>query len=173
MSRRFSFVIAWVCLLILAAMPVASAYYLLNIDAFASLAKQSLLLPIHWASVTTGQWYGLWLLTFFYLATGVCSLYFLRSAFVNFSKGEFFNLSNSRNLRIFSVLLLAQALANPLHLSLSSILLSFNHPAGQKVLSISIGSSEIKTIILGMILWVISDLLVKGSKIESENKQFI
>lgn len=173
MSRHFSLIIAWVCLLVLVSAPIASVYYLINIDALATLTKKSLSLPIDWASVKTVQWYGFWLLTLLYFAIGLSSLYFLRRAFTNFSQGEFFSLSNSQSLRMFSILLLAQALAKPLHHSLSSVLLSINHAAGQKVLSITIGSSEIKTIILGMIIWVISDLLVKGSKIESENKQFI
>jgi hypothetical protein len=56
---------------------------------------------------------------------------------------------------------------------LSSILLSLNQPAGQKLLSISLGSGEVKVIALAMILWVMSDLLVKGGRIERENKQFI
>jgi hypothetical protein len=70
-------------------------------------------------------------------------------------------------------LLFAQALAKPLHFSISSVLLSLNHPAGQKMLSASFGSNEVKVIALAMMLWVISDLLVQGSKLESENKQFI
>jgi actin-like ATPase involved in cell morphogenesis len=48
-----------------------------------------------------------------------------------------------------------------------------NHPAGQKILSISFGSDEIKVIALAMILWVMSDLLVIGNKLDSENKQFV
>jgi len=48
-----------------------------------------------------------------------------------------------------------------------------NHSAGQKILSVSFGSDEAKVIALAMILWVMSDLLVIASKLESENKQFI
>jgi len=48
-----------------------------------------------------------------------------------------------------------------------------NHPAGQKMLSVSFGSDEVKVIALAMILWVMSDLLVKGCKLENENKLFI
>jgi hypothetical protein len=70
-------------------------------------------------------------------------------------------------------LLFAQALAKPLCFSIYSVLLSINHPAGQKILSVSFGSDEVKVIALAMILWVMSDLLFKGSKLESENKQFI
>lgn len=173
MTRRFSLFITWGCLAALVLAPAAAFFFLIDIDAFATLAKRNLSLPIHWQSVTAGQWYGLWLLTALYLALGLGGLYFLRRAFANFAKGELFNRNNSRDLRLFSIFLFAQAVAKPLHFALASILLSWNHPPGQKMLSISLGSGEIKIIALAMILWVMSDLLVKASRLEDENKQFI
>lgn len=173
MSRLFSRLIAIGCLAVLIAVPVIALYFLINIDLFANLARTSLKLPVQWQTVSSMQWYSLWLLTVLYVAIGLAGLYFLCRAFFRFANGEFFNQSNSRDLRLFSILLFAQALAKPLHFSLSSVLLSINHPAGQKMLSISLGSDEIKVIALAMILWVMSDLLVSASKLENENKQFI
>jgi len=173
MNRRFSQLVAWGCIAILIVAPVIALYFLINIELFISFAKSSLNLPIQWQTVSDMQWYSVWILTLFYATTGMAGLYFLRRAFSNFAKGELFNYSNSRDLRMFSVFLFVQALAKPLHFSLSSILLSMNHPADQKILSVSLGSGEIKVIALAMILWVMSDLLVSASKLEVENKQFI
>jgi len=173
MTRQFSQIIAAGCIAILMAAPVIALYFLINLELFAAMAKASLHLPIQWQTVSDMQWYGLWLLTLCYVAIGLIGLYFLRRAFSNFARGGLFNLSNSRDLRKFSIFLFAQAFANPLHFSLSSLLLSINHPAGEKILSISFGSGEIKVIVLAMILWVMSDLLVRASRLETENKQFI
>ncbi len=173
MTRQFSRLIALGCMAILFTTPFIALYLLINIELFAAIAKSNLGLPIQWQTVSNMQWYSLWLLTVSYIAIGLAGLYFLRRAFSNFAKGQLFNHSNSRDLRLFSILLFAQALAKSLHFSLSSVLLSMNHPAGQKMLSVSFGSGEIKVIALAMILWVMSDLLVRGSKLESENKQFI
>ncbi len=173
MTQQFSRLIALGCMAILIAVPFITLYFLINIDLFASMARNNLGLPIQWQTVSDIQWYSLWLLTVFYVATGLAGLYFLRRAFSNFAKGQLFNLSNSRDLRLFSILLFAQALAKPLHFSISSMLLSMNHPAGHKILSVSFGSDEVKLIALAMILWVMSALLVRGSKLESENRQFI
>lgn len=173
MTRQFSRLIALGCIAILIVAPVAALYFLIDIEQFAAVVKNNLNLPIQWQTVSSMQWYGLWLLTVLYVATGLAGLYFLRRAFTNFAKGELFNYSNSRDLRMFSVFLFVQALAKPLHFSLASMLLSMNHPAGQKMLSISLGSGEINVIALAMILWVMSDLLVSASKLENENKQFI
>ncbi len=173
MTRQFSRLIAFGCMAILITTPFIALYFLINIELFSAMARSNLGLPIQWQTVSDIQWYSLWLLTALYVTTGLAGLYFLRRAFSNFAKGQLFNHSNSRNLRLFSILLFAQALAKPLHFSISSMLLSMNHPAGQKMLSVSLGSDEVKVIALAMILWVMSDLLVKGSKLESENKQFI
>lgn len=173
MTRRFSLLIAWGCLAIIILAFVAALFFLINIDAFAALARNSLGLPIQWQSVTTVQWYGFWCLTVLYLSVGLGGLYFLRRAFTNFARGELFNQDNSQDLRLFAIFLFAQALAKPLHLALSSVLLSWNHPAGQKMMSISLGSDEVKVIALAMILWVMGDLLIKANTLETENQQFV
>lgn len=173
MTQQFSRIIAFGCMLILITVPMIILYFLINIDQFADIARNTIALPIQWETVSNMQWYSLWLLTTLYIAIGLAGIYFLRRAFFNFAKGELFNYSNSRDLRLFSILLFAQALAKPLHFSFSSIVLSINHSAGHKMLSVSFGSDEVKIIALAMILWVMSDLLVKGSKLENENKQFI
>lgn len=173
MIQRFSLLISRGCLAILIAVPVAALYLLINIELFSSMAQKHINLPIQWQTVSNLQWYSLWLLTILYMSTGLAGLYFLRRAFIHFAKGELFNRRNSDDLRMFSIFLFVQALAKPVHFSLSSILLSINHPAGQKMLSISFGSDEIKMIALAIILWVISDLLVSASALKDENEQFI
>lgn len=173
MTRQLSRIVALCCMAAIIAVPVTAIYLLFNIELFASMAKTSMAVPIQWQTVSKIQLYSLWLLTAFYMAIGLAGLYFLRRAFANFAKGQLFNHSNSRDLRLFSIFLLAQALAQPLLSSISSVLLSINHPAGQKILSVSFGSNEVKVIVLAMIFWIMSDLLVRGSKLENENKLFI
>lgn len=173
MTRQFSRIIAFGCMAILITAPIIALYLLINIDQFAEIARKNIALTIQWQTVSEMQWYSLWLLTALYVAIGLTGLYFLRRAFFNFAKGQLFNYSNSHDLRLFSILLFVQALAKIMYLTISSVLLSINHSTGQKMLSVSFGSDEIKVIALAMILWVMSDLLVRGSKLENENKQFI
>ncbi len=173
MSRKLSFVIAWACSCLLVVVPVAALFFLLKLDDFAGLARVSIGLPIQWWTVSDGQWYSLWVVTAAYLSIGLTGVFFLRRAFSNFAKGELFNLSNSRDLRRFSVLLFVQALATPIHFALASIILSLSHPAGERMLSISVGSNELKAIGVAIVLWVMSDLLVEGSRLHAENEQFI
>ncbi len=173
MKHTLSLLISWGCTLVLYVTPLVALYFLLNIDLFYNLAKNNLHLAIQWSTVSQIQLYSLWFFTVLSLAVSLMGIYFLRRAFTHFSKGEFFTISNSRDLRKFSIFLLIQAVISPLHFTISSLLLSINHPAGEKILAISFGSNEIKIIILAIIFWVISDLLVKANILENENKQFI
>ncbi len=173
MIRYFPQLIASGCTVVVVMLSLGAAYLLFNIELVATLARSNLGLPIQWVTVTDPQLYGLWLVTLLYLSLGVTSLFFLRRAFANFAKGELFTLNNSRDLRLFSIFLFAQALAKPVHFALASLLLSMNHPVGERILSISLGTGEVSLIALAIIFWVLSDLLVKASQLENENRQFI
>ena len=173
MARYFSILVVWGCVAALLAGSAGMLYFLVDIEAFARLARNEVHMAIRWETVTPAQWYGLWVLTTVNVAIGLAGLFYLRRAFLNFARGEFFDLSNSKDLRLFSVFLFIQAVAAPLHHSLASVLLSWNHAPGQKMLSISFGSSELQVILLAMILWVISDMLVKGVALQRENQQFV
>ncbi len=173
MSKRFSLVISWVCVAVMIVVPVTAFWLLIDLNTFKTLAERNLGLPIIWASVEHWQWLTQWLLTALYLSIGLFGLYYLHRAFSRFAAGEWFTHANSSNLRRFSILLIVQVIAKPLYFALSSLLLSINHPAGQKTLSLLVGSNEIKTLVLAMILWVVSDLLIAGGKLQSENRQFV
>lgn len=173
MTRRLSQLISWGCTALLIAIPLAAAYFLLDINAFTVLTQRSLGLAIAWDTVASWQWYALWAVTFLYMMIGMAGLYFLRRPFANFARGELFSLANSQNLHRFSILLLVQAIAKPLHFAVCSVLLSVNHSAGNKMLSISVGSNEVRMIAIAVIFWVVSNLLIEGCELQSENRQFV
>lgn len=173
MTRRLSLLIAWGCAALLAAVPLTVLYFLVDLQAFAALTQKTVGLAIEWGTVVDWQWYALWGVTVLYLAIGLAGLYFLRRPFANFARGELFNLANSRDLHRFSILLLVQALAKPVHFALSSLLLSANHGAGNKMLSISFGSGEVRMIAVALVFWVMSNLLIEGGKLQAENRQFV
>lgn len=173
MTRRFSLLIAWGCTALLIVVPLAALYFLLSIQDFAALTRRSFGLPVEWDTVVGWQWYAVWGVTFLYLTIGLVGLYFLRRPFANFARGELFNFANSRDLRRFSILLLVQALVKPLHFALSSVLLSANHGPGAKMLSISVGSSEVRMVALALVFWIVSNLLIEGGNLQAENRQFV
>jgi len=173
MNKQISIAVFWVCRSAILVFALGGIYLLIDIELFVHLAQLSFNLPIQWHTVDSTQWYSLWLFAMSYLLIGLFGLYYLSKAFKNFASGEFFNLTNSTYLKRFSILLFAQSVVTPIHFALSSILLSLNHPTGQKLLSIALSSHELKGIILAMIFWVLSNILVESAQLQSENQQFI
>ena len=173
MNRVAIWGVYWLCAVFLVFLPVMALYLLFNLEFFAVLAAKNLALPIIWASVSQQQWLFMWFLSVLHLSLAWLGVYFLRKAFARFSRGEFFNQSNCKCLRLFAIFLLLQSLMSPFLNAIYSVLLSWNHPPGEKLLVLSYGSPDIKLIALAMIFWVISDLLVRATNIDRENKQFI
>ena len=173
MTRKLAALVASLCTAWLVALPAAVLYFLVNIDSFGSLAVSNLALPIQWHTVDRGQWYSLWGISALYLMIGYAGAWYLRRAFLSFAGGDWFDLQNSRHLRRSAALLIIQGIAKPVHFGLASVVLSLNHPPGERLLSISVGSNEAVVIIAGFILWVLADLLVEGTKADAENRQFV
>ncbi len=173
MTRRLSLLIAWTCTALLIALPCACLYLLTDLSLLQSVVHYNLDIPILWDTVLDWQWYSEWVLSVLFLSIGLTGVFYLRRAFTNFARGELFSFANSNDLQRFAKLLLLQTLISPLHFGLSSLLLSLNHPAGQKMLSIAFGSGEFRAIGVALILWVMSNLLLEGCKLHSENQQFV
>ncbi|MEM1434283.1 MAG: DUF2975 domain-containing protein [Pseudomonadota bacterium] len=173
MTRPLSRLISWGCSLAIALQVLAGLYGLLNIEAFVALAREQLTLPIQWQTVAPWQGYLLFAATVACALPGLAALYFLRRPFSNFARGELFNAANSRALRRFAALLLLHALLRPVHTAIASVVLSLNHPAGEKMLSLTFGSDELSAVGLALVFWVLSNLLLEGSRLHAENRQFV
>lgn len=173
MTLKLAKLISWITTLWLIGLPLGALYLLFNFDGLSLLAQDNLHLPIRWDTVVSWQWYTLWMLTVVYMAVGLAGVYFLRKAFSSFAKGHWFDLENSASLRAFAILLIVQGLAKPVYNTIASVLLSWNHPAGQKVLAITVGSYELVLVTSGIVMWVLCDLLVDGIKARKENQQFV
>lgn len=173
MTKVFSNLIVWGCRMFLVAAPMAAFYFITEPEQLRSVVETSFEFRIQWGTVTQTQLTGMWLLSLVYMLPGLIGVYFLQRAFARFARGATFELATSCDLRRFAMLLFVQALARPIYLALSSVWLSWNHPAGERILSLMIGSEEFQALALAMILWVICDLLVKANRLDHENKQFV
>ncbi|MFT4862985.1 MAG: hypothetical protein ACI95C_002209 [Pseudohongiellaceae bacterium] len=129
------------------------------------MLQAALKLPIQWQTVQLWQLYSLWFVTVCFWAITVVALFFLRRAFVAFAKGELFSIENSRSIRVFAVLVFAQALTKPLQAAIASVVLSANHPEGQRMLSVTLGSDTVQTIGLSMMLWIVAELLIAAHRL--------
>lgn len=173
MSQQLARGLAWMCLVSLVGVVIGGGYLLIDIDMFRQLMIGAISAPIQWGLVESWQLYLAWLLAAIYVGIGLAGLGYLSQVLKRFGKGELFTLVNSRYLRGFASCLLLQSLFSPFYFGLLVVLLTLNHPAGQKILMLNASSSDLKNLGLGILLWLISDLLVKAHALEKENKAFV
>lgn len=172
MKKALCHLLAFGCLLVWVLGPLLLIYLLWDLPLLIKLFKaNNSQHNIQWETVLHWQWLGIWGFMVFQLGLTLLTVYFLRPVLLQFAQGAFFNYSNSLNLRRFSLVLLIQGLIHPL--GIATLLLSWNHPPGQRLLSLSFSGAEIRFISLGFLFWLVSDALVKGAELAQENEQFV
>lgn len=128
---------------------------------------------IQWRTVELWQLYLLCVLAAVPSMLIVWGLLRLRQTFFAFKQQSIFKISNAVNVKHFALMLILAPIIQFFIRPLSSILLSVNHPAGQKVLSISFNSYDIFTFLIGLVFWLIAKILIEANALSEENKAFV
>jgi len=147
---------------VLVLVPLLGLYFLVQIESLADVTSSVGFqeLGIEWETVTPGQWYAFWLLAALYVSIGLVGVYFLRRAFLAAARGGPLDRPIWIDIRRFAVLFFLQSIVSPLHAMVASYLLSMNHPPGQGVIALSLGSEDLSAMALGLVIWSISALLL-------------
>lgn len=171
--QRLSTLLYWLLLLPVLGIPLMWLFFTLSIGSFKDLAINSVEYNIQWQTVEVWQLY----VTGFVLAIPsmilVWGLTRLRVTFRAFAQQKIFEFSNVVNVKHFALALIWAPIINIFVRPLSSVLLSVNHPAGEKVLSVSFNSYDISTFLIGLIFWLIAKILIEANALSQENKAFV
>ena len=103
----------------------------------------------------------------------VYAVWRLRSLFGLYAKGLIFTAESSRCLHAFALAVLLTALAKPISGALMSVALTWGNPPGERMLSISFGSSEITTIFVGCVFLIIARIMEEGRELAEEQAQIV
>lgn len=104
------------------------------------------------------------------IPTGVAmtGTYHLMRLFKLYERGEIFKLSNVHCYKKLSRVLVWWFVASILCSSLLSVVLTFHHPPGQRVITLGMNSSELTTLLVGLILMVIAWVMEEGRKLQED-----
>lgn len=146
-----------------------------------SLVAQGLLLPpfrfgdrlvsfeeVQWTALTQGLAFLGSLVESFPLLMG---LYLVQKIFLKYRQGSIFTVENAKHYRSLGFLFFVHAfLAKPLGFALLILGVTLNQPPGERVLSLSFGTGNMNSIILGLLVIVISWVMQEGSRLEEEQR---
>lgn len=104
------------------------------------------------------------------IPTGVAmaGTYYLIRLFELYEQGDIFKLTNVRCYKKLSQVLIGWFFASILCSSLLSVVLTLHHPPGQRMISLGLDSSEISTLLVGLILMVIAWVMEEGRKLQED-----
>lgn len=107
------------------------------------------------------------------LSLWIYGLFNLRNLFRNYAQGKVFLRENAKYIKRFAWMnILIGALA-PIIGGVYSLILTMNYQEGERFLSISLGTSEIHTIFLGIVFVVIAHVMESAHALSEENEQFV
>lgn len=167
--QSLSRLLSWIVTGLLILLPVLSLLVWVKLDWFHDFFKD--LYDVTTFDQTT-RLYG-FLFSLLPLTIWAYGLMNLRHLFRNYAEGRVFLPRNAIYIRKFAwVSIIGGGLA-PVFGGIYSVILSMNHGDGERFLSVGLGTTEIHTILLGLIFVVISHVMEAAQDLSAENKQFI
>jgi hypothetical protein len=97
----------------------------------------------------------------------------LRSLFGLYEQGYIFTAESIGSLRGFAIAIILFAIAKPFANVLLSMALTLSNPPGQKMLAISVGSSDFTTAFIGCVFLIIGWTMDEGRKLAEEQAQIV
>jgi hypothetical protein len=171
--RRNSQLMAWACVAIMVALPVALATYWSTVssaelavqDTLPSLAIQQ---PLQvWQRLAAG------LTMAMPLALMLAGVWQARCCFAHFAQGLVFTAQVARYLRNAAGLMAAAGVAAVLCGAVTSVILTWTNAPGTRQLSIAISSNHIFTLFFAALVWMMADVIAKGRALIEENESFV
>lgn len=148
-------------------------YFLTNITALTEIAQNHLGTLIQWQTVDTWQMYIVALVLMSSNLVLLWGIQRLRCLFKAFAQANIFRNENVRHTQQFSLSLMISAVLSIVNYSIASVVLSLNHAAGEKVLSIQMSSSAVSIFLIGLVFWLVAKVILKAIEVENENKAFV
>ncbi len=107
------------------------------------------------------------------LSIWMYGLYNIRNLFINYAKGRVFFAENARYIKRFAWMSILGGGLAPIFGGVYSVILSMNHPVGERMLSVGLGTTEIQTLLLGLVFVVIAHVMEDAHALSEENNQFV
>jgi Protein of unknown function (DUF2975) len=92
----------------------------------------------------------------------------LKELFTLYENAIFFSTKNVKCFRRLGYILISWTFANMMFTTLISLVISFNNPAGQRMISFGFDVADIANLIIGAVVVVVSWVMNEASKLEDE-----
>lgn len=97
----------------------------------------------------------------------------LRQLFGLYRTGALFTPAIAGHLQAFAAMLMLTVITSPLVDVLTSLVLTMNNPAGERSISINLGSNDLSVLFLSGVMFAIAWIMREGHRLAEENAEFV
>jgi hypothetical protein len=101
-------------------------------------------------------------------AFSIAALFYLANLFKLYGQMEFFGPANIRYIKKMGVALFVQQMVFPIYSALYSLILTISNPPGQRMISTGFGSTQIKLIVLSLIIFLLARIMEEGRHLQEK-----
>ncbi len=170
-------ILAWACLGLAVALPLATLGGVLQISPVDMLVQMGIRLPsgASLESLPIAAWQHGLAVCISLLPVGAVAYALWRAyqCFSGFARGDVFSLATVQHLRGFAAGLLVASGAGVAVPTLIVLLLTLDAPAGGRVLTISLGSQQLLMLLFSGIVWQMGQTMTRAVEIAEDNAQII
>lgn len=170
--RHLSGVMKKICTFVMYAVPVSMVMIWTNYEAARSLGFFHRL-PDEMAHHTAINYIGGFLISGLLALLAVSAVYHLRRFFALNSEDKIFSAESAISLHRFSKYTILYALLSIPVESALSLVMSFNNPVGERMISLSFQTYDFTVIFLSFVLFAISWVVKESVEVAEENAQFV
>ena len=173
---RFCSCFSCLCVVFAVLWPGLTAYALLGASPAELLQRVGLAASAQpWGGPTYTNWQQVMVLLVLSLPAALTGLALAQmgQGFRWLARGEMYWLRAHAALRRFAGWTVLAFLAGPLAGTLATVLLTLNHPSGQKQLALALSSMQLQSLLMAALVWVFAHLLLRAHAIAEENRQFV
>lgn len=101
------------------------------------------------------------------------TVYFLLKLFSNYAKLNIFSSDNAKRIKLIGWVILIGQILKPIHDALLSAALTWNNPAGHRLMTVSLNRTNIALIICAIMIILISWVMTEAYKEQETNKLIV
>ena len=169
--------LTWACLVLAVALPAATLTSLLQAAPQAMLAQLGVGSPTgaSLASPNIAVWQHIAVVCVSLLPVAAIAYALWRASqcFGGFVRGETFSLATVRHLRGFAAGLLVSSCAGLAVPTFVVWLLTLNAPAGERILTVSLGTQQLLMLLFAGIVWQMSHAMTRAVELAQDNAQIV
>jgi hypothetical protein len=171
--RRVSIALRFACLIYLICSPLLTLGIWLNFEQLGANTEPFSNLPLQMEYIGPVNLILGFLVSCLPMGIMMYGVWRLRLLFGLYRTGALFTPAIACHIQVFAAMLMLKVVTSPIVDIFLSLFLTMNNPAGERSISISLGSDDLSVLFLSGVMFAVAWIMREGQRLAEENAEFI